>query len=141
MNKEIHINPRIIIVLAIIAAFIIQLGKLPYNVPLFFYIPILFFMYVLVIPDKRCINYAAAKNKRKKGAESMKELAKNFIGKECLLSAFNGTTLEGVVKEVSGNALLIDNNGNLEAVNLEYITRIREYPKNKKGKKKSIILD
>ena len=37
--------------------------------------------------------------------------------------------------------LAVENKGNLEAVNLDYITRIREYPKNKKGKKKSIVLD
>ena len=29
----------------------------------------------------------------------------------------------------------------LEAINLDFVIRIREYPKNKKGKKKSVVLD
>ncbi len=71
----------------------------------------------------------------------MFELAKQFIGKECLLYTFNGSQIEGVIKELSENAVLIDNKGSIEAVNLEFITRIREYPRNKKGKKKSVVLD
>ena len=31
--------------------------------------------------------------------------------------------------------------GKIEALNLDFVIRIREYPKNKKGKKKSIVLD
>lgn len=71
----------------------------------------------------------------------MFELAKQFIGKECLLYTFNGSQIEGVIKELSENAVLIDNKGSIEAINLEFITRIREYPRNKKGKKKSVVLD
>ena len=37
--------------------------------------------------------------------------------------------------------LLIENKGETEAVNLDYVVRLREYPKNKKGKKKSVVLD
>jgi len=36
---------------------------------------------------------------------------------------------------------LIEKSGTLEAVNFDFIVRIREYPKNKNGKKKSVILD
>ena len=71
----------------------------------------------------------------------MVELAKRFIEKECLIYTFNGNQLEGIVKEVSGGALLLEKNGVTEAVNLDFIVRIREYPKNKNGKKKSVILD
>lgn len=71
----------------------------------------------------------------------MVELAKKFIGKECIIYTFN-TQLEGVViKEVSDGAVLVEKKGNLEAVNLDFVTRIREYPRNKDGKKKSVILD
>ena len=72
----------------------------------------------------------------------MIELAKRFIGKECLIySLGNGSQLEGTIKEVSDSAILIEKGGTIEAINLDYVTRIREYPKNKKGKKKSIVLD
>lgn len=72
----------------------------------------------------------------------MKELAKKFIDKECLILSFDRSyEFEGVIKEVSDSALLVEKNGNIEAINLNFVIRIREYPKNKKGKKKSVVLD
>lgn len=72
----------------------------------------------------------------------MKELAKRFIGKECIISSFDGNhQYEGVIKEVADGALLIEKDGNSEALNLDFVIRIREYPRNKKGKKKSVVLD
>ena len=72
----------------------------------------------------------------------MQELAKKFIGKECLVYAFDSNhQFSGVIKEVSDGALLLENGGALEAINLDFVIRIREYPKNKNGKKKSVILD
>ena len=70
----------------------------------------------------------------------MLELAKRFIEKECIIYTFNNQ-LEGVIKEISGNALMIEKKGMLEAVNLDFVVRIREYPRNKKGKKKSVVFD
>ena len=72
----------------------------------------------------------------------MQELAKKFIGKECLVYAFDSNhQFSGVIKEVSDGALLLENSGSLEAINLDFVIRIREYPKNKNGKKKSVVLD
>ena len=71
----------------------------------------------------------------------MTELAKRFIDKECLIYTFNGNQITGTLKEVCGGAVLIENNGTVEAVNIDFIMRLREYPKNKKGKKKSVVLD
>lgn len=70
----------------------------------------------------------------------MIELAKKFIDKECLISAFDSShQFSGTIKEVSEGAILIENSGGLIAINLDFVFKIREYPKNKKGKKKSII--
>lgn len=72
----------------------------------------------------------------------MVELAKRFIGKECLIYAFDSNhQFQGTIKEVSDGAILIENGGAIEAVNLDFVIRIREFPKNKKGKKKSVVLD
>ena len=72
----------------------------------------------------------------------MKELAKKFIDKECMIISFDSNhQYEGVIKEVSDSAILVEKNGNIEAINLDFVIRIREYPKNKKGKKKSVVLD
>ena len=81
---------------------------------------------------------------RKKEAEDMEALAKQFTGKECIIYTINSNdgSIAGIIREVSGSGMLIeDARGQLQAVNLEYVTRIREYPRNKKGKKESVILD
>lgn len=71
----------------------------------------------------------------------MTELAKRFIGKECIIYSFNGNQYTGTVKEVTDGAMLLENEGGTEAINLDFIVRLREHPRNKKGKKKSVVLD
>lgn len=71
----------------------------------------------------------------------MKELAKNFVGKDCLIYAFDGNQFQGVIKEVCDGAVLVENGDSVEVINLDFVIRIREFPKNKKGKKKSVVLD
>ena len=106
------------------------------------YIVILILIIVLCIQRRNekvwIKNYIQRKN-RKEQAE-MLELAKRFIEKECIIYTFNNQ-LEGTIKEISGNALLIENKGKLEAVNLDFVVRILEYPRKKNGKKQSLVLD
>ena len=71
----------------------------------------------------------------------MLDMAKKFTDKECLVYTFNGSQISGVIKEISNGALLIDNGKELEAVNLDFVVRIREYPRKKNGAKKSVIID
>lgn len=72
----------------------------------------------------------------------MKELAEKFIDKECVIYSFDGShQFEGVIKEVTNGAILVEKDGKLEALNLDFVIRIREYPRNKQGKKKSVVLD
>ena len=71
----------------------------------------------------------------------MKELAAKFTDKDCIIYTFEGHQYMGVIKEVSDGAVLIENEGKPEAINLDFVVRIREYPKNKNGKRKSVILD
>ena len=72
----------------------------------------------------------------------MEELAKRFIDKDCLIYAFDsGHQFGGIIREVTNGAILIENEGKLEAINLDFVIRIREYPKGKNGKKKSVVLD
>ena len=74
----------------------------------------------------------------------MEALAKQFTGKECIIYTItsNDGSVQGTIREVSAGGMLVeDAQGQLQVVNLEYVTRIREYPRTKKGKKKSVILD
>lgn len=72
----------------------------------------------------------------------MKELAKKFIDKDCVITSFDGNhQFVGVIKEVTDGAILVEKNGQIEVLNLDFVIRIREYPRKKNGKKKSVILD
>ena len=72
----------------------------------------------------------------------MKELAERFIDKDCVIYSFDSShQFEGVIKEVTDGAILVEKDGKLEALNLDFVIRIREYPLNKKGKKVSVVID
>lgn len=105
------------------------------------YIPI-FFLLIIIFISKRN-EKAVLKNiirKRKTEDGEMFELAQKFINKECIIYTFN-SQITGTINEVNEGGILIEKSGALEAVNFDFIVRIREYPKNKNGKKKSVILD
>lgn len=78
--------------------------------------------------------------KRKGRGNEMLKLAEQFIGKRCLFYTFN-SQVSGTVKEIGENGILIEEKENLQIINPDYVIRIREYPKNKKGKYKDIIVD
>ncbi len=70
----------------------------------------------------------------------MKELAKHFLDKECLIYTYN-SQFGGKIVEVTEGAILVDDGKQLEAINLDFVLRIREYPRKKNGKKKSVVID
>lgn len=116
--------------------------------PVYWMIVVCWLLFLVVfLPRRRQTIAAAAHHIRKKGngeREAMETLAKQFIGKECIIYTItsNDGSVQGTIREVSGGGMLIeDARGQMQAVNLEYVTRIREYPRNKKGKKESVILD
>ena len=110
-----------------------------------YYIPIilLWILILMIYRNRKAIVARKVIQKRNtKENTEMVELAKKFIGKECLISAFDSNhQFEGIITEVTDGAILIEKNGTPEAINLDFVIRIREYPRNKKGKKKSVVLD
>ncbi len=75
---------------------------------------------------------------------NMKELAKQFVGKECIIYTItsNDGNIVGIIKEVAEGGMIIErSSGEHEIINLDFVTRIREYPRKKNGKKKDIVLD
>ena len=84
------------------------------------------------------------RRKQNKEVLVMKELAKQFIGEECIIYMITSTegSVQGVIKEINDGGMIIGrNSGQREIVNLDFVTRIREYPRKKNGKKKDIVLD
>ena len=106
---------------------------------LLFLLPIL----IVLIHTKKKKNWVTLYLKRKYGKEDkrMREAAEKMIGKDCLIYLLSGEQVTGIVREVTGHSMLIESSGTREFLNLDFVVRIREYPKTKKGKKKAIVLD
>ena len=110
------------------------------------YIPIIvlwIIIFILFRNQRKAVILRKIIEKKKSGGNAkMKELAQRFIDKECLIYSFDGShQYEGIIKEVTDGAILVEKGGKIEMLNLDFVIRIREYPKNKNGKKKSVVLD
>lgn len=84
------------------------------------------------------------RKRQNKENDEMKELAKRFIGEECIIYTItsNDGSLQGVIREIGDGGMVIEKkSGETEIVNLDFVTRIRQYPRKKNGKKKEIVLD
>ena len=54
----------------------------------------------------------------------MKELAAKFIEKECIISSFDGShQYEGVIKEVTDGAILVEKDGKIMQISLEKVPK------------------
>lgn len=110
------------------------------------FLALLFFVILPGIKQRRrmaAVRHILNRKKQNKENIVMKKLAQEFIGKECMVYtvASDSNSVNGMIKEITDSGLLIEKDGNLQAVNLEYVTRIREWPRKKNGKKKEIVLD
>lgn len=109
----------------------------------YYIIVFMIFAMVIIMQRQRLTLTLHRIRKKKRGKIEMTELIKNYIGKECLIYTCisSSSQLKGVIKSCNDGWIELETNGLHDIVNCEYITRIREYPKNKKGKRKSVILD
>ena len=90
------------------------------------------------------VRHILNQKKQNKENREMKELAKRFIGEECIIYTItsNDGSVQGVIKEIDDGGMIIErNSGEREIINLDFVTRIRQYPKKKNGKKKSAVFD
>lgn len=105
---------------------------------------LLIVLILFIVYGKRTEILAARKvwKRKERKDDNMLQLAKMMVGKECIVYLVMNTQVIGTIQEIGENGILLEDLGhNLQILNLEYITRIREYPRNKKGKKKSIVVD
>lgn len=70
----------------------------------------------------------------------MNEIIKQFENKDCLVYTMN-SQITGVISKIGESWIEITGEKEKSVVNTDYIIRIREYPKDKRGKKKSVVLD
>lgn len=115
-----------------------------------YYIILFIIVFLVILPRiarrrrLAAVTHILNRKKQNKGHCVMNELAKRFIGQECIIYTItsNDGSVQGVIKEVSDSGMIIEKKtGELEIVNLEFVTRIREYPRKKNGKKQSVVLD
>lgn len=115
----------------------------------YLFIIIFILIFCIILPAARRRRTMAAlritKRKRKKltleERIKMYEIIKRFIGKESIISLMTGETsqVQGTIKDVQENWVVIDTGYGDDVVNIDYITRVREYPRNKNGKKKAFV--
>ena len=114
------------------------------------FLPLLIILFLVILPllarRKRAAAVRQFLNRKKQNKESneIKELAKRLIGEDCIIYTITSesVSIQGVLKEVEDGGLVIEKaTGETEIVNLDFVTRIREYPRKKNGKKKSIVVD
>ena len=108
------------------------------------YAPMFFLLFIILLQQKheRESVMRRIKTRRKKRNEGidMNEIITRYIGKDCVIYTSNGSQHLGKVKEVLSGWLTFENEaGAIEALNIDYITRIKEHPLNKNGKKKQIV--
>lgn len=115
----------------------------------YLYIIIFILLFCIILPAARRRRTMAALMIKKRKCKKltleerikMYEIIKRFIGKECIISLMTGETsqVQGTIKDVQENWVVIDTGYGDDVVNIDYITRVREYPRNKNGKKKAFV--
>ncbi len=108
---------------------------------------VLIFILLFVIPARMAWQRRQAKVakrnriRRRKGENIMNELIKSYIGKEVIIWAGSSSGVTGTMTRIEDNWVEIeDKDGNKQILNTDYISRVQEYPRNKNGRKKAVIV-
>lgn len=109
----------------------------------YLWIVVFLLIYLYIRKNRQIAAVRHIQNRRKHNKENaaMKELAMQFIGEECIIYTItsNSGSIQGVIREVDDGGMIIEGkSGEREIINLDYITRIRQYPGKKKAKKKML---
>ncbi|MCD8026249.1 MAG: hypothetical protein LUF33_04815 [Clostridiales bacterium] len=105
--------------------------------------PLLLLAVVIIFAQRtqrQMIIRSILKKKAKEDKAAMVALAKNFIGKDCMVYTLDCGVYTGIIKEVTDGGILLEGKKGTEVINIDYVKRLREYPRNKKGKRKSIVV-
>jgi len=102
----------------------------------FIYLFIIGVFVILSLTINRIKKNAALSIARKKrgGTMEMLELAKRFIDKDVIIATLNDTTV-GKITEICDGGIMVEEKGRIEAVNVDFIISIKEYPVDSKGKR------
>lgn len=107
------------------------------------YIPIFILLFLLVIlPQQRMQQWRQHRiiTRNRKEGYKMAHPVEAYLGKECIVYTMN-SQIGGTIRTVSDGWIAVDNGKDTEVINLDYIIRVRECPRKKNGKKKTVVLD
>ena len=106
----------------------------------FIYLFIIGVFVILSLTINRRKKNAALSIARKKrgGTREMLELAKRFIDKDVIITTLNDTTV-GKITEICDGGIMVEEKGRIEAVNVDFIISIKEYPVDSKGKRRNFF--
>ena len=110
------------------------------------WISLAFLLWLILYEQKQQINAAiyASVIKRKREGEnhSMTGKFEYYIGKECQIYTMNSQQVAGTILAVEDGWITLKNDkAQQEVINLDFVLRIREFPLNRRGKKKAVVLD
>ena len=104
------------------------------------YVCIILLLLVVYLQRQRRKKVAVMRHmkRNRKGQITMLEMLERFIGKECIVYALENQ-ITGTIREIRDGWIIVENDKGTEALNAEFVTRVREYPRKKNGKKAAII--
>lgn len=99
---------------------------------------------LIIIPRRKRMKIAAVKIQQKKRMKrkdrsAMNEIIKNYIGKDCIIYNMNGEQITGIITSAVDGWITVQepSKEDVQAINLDYVIRVREFPYDKNGKRKS----
>lgn len=78
--------------------------------------------------------------RRREGERILTRFIEKYIGKYCIVYTMN-SQVEGIIRSAEDNWVELEKDGSQQVLNADYIVRVREYPLNKRGKRKGVVLD
>lgn len=91
-----------------------------------------FLIIILTYRQERNLLKIRRRRRRREDGDHMNELVQRFMGKSCYIYLGTaGGSLSGVIEAAEGNWVSVRTKDSVEAVNLDYICRIKEKPAKK----------
>lgn len=96
---------------------------------------------VLLNEQQQKKRWITLQKRKKKERPTMHEFIKDYLGQECIIYLGLGSQVTGVIEQESDGWITVTSGENRQSVNLDYVTRVRLYPRDKNGKKKTFYAD
>ncbi|MBR4225104.1 MAG: hypothetical protein IKR73_09870 [Oscillospiraceae bacterium] len=96
-------------------------------------------LFIVLMARKRMMVAAVLTHRRKKGRRIMEDMIREFVGKEVIIDTVSGSGgISGTLESVDNGWAVVKglDYSEMQTINLEYVVRVREYPRNKNGKRK-----